>query len=183
MRGRFTSTILALSFTAAAGAAHAETVSVTGISNSSVALGNLIITASPASVKVAAGTGAVSVVSGGAVRIKANGAAPGNAPQQTVTVTCTATAGNCKNTYRIIITQAAVSGQASNISRINVANLTQLSGTVSFSAAPEAAPGQIFTITSTSNAFSASFSIGATVVLNAGAGHTASWSYNVKISP
>lgn len=186
MRRQVTSAIVALASAAAAaaaGAAHAETLSLVSISNSPVAVGNLVITSSPASIKVTAGTGAVSVVSGGAVRVKANGVAPGNVPVQTVTVTCTANPGNCKNTYKILITQAAVSGQAGSISKINVANLTFTMGSGSFSSAPEAAPGQIFTITGNSTSFTATFALGSTVVLNSGAGHTASWSYNVKISP
>lgn len=182
MRRYVTSAIVVLASAAAAGAARAETFTVT-ISNSPVSIGNLVITSSPASVKVAAGTGGVSVVSGGAVRVKANGAAPGNVPVQTVTVACAQSAGNCKNTYKVTITQAGVSGQAASISKINVANLTFAAGSGSFSAAPEAAPGQIFTITGGSNTFTVTFTLGSTVVLNAGAGHTASWSYNVRVAP
>jgi len=175
---------LALAAAAAAGAARAETITVS-ISNSPVSVGNLVITSSPASVKVTAGTGGVSIVSGGAVRIKANGAAPGNASVQTVTVACASNPGNCKNTYKVTITQAAVSGQATSISKINVSNLTFASGNGTFSSTspPEASPGQIFTITGTSNNFTATFALGATAVITAGAGHTASWSYNVRVAP
>lgn len=168
----------------AAGAARAETFNVS-INNTSASVGNLAITSSPAQVRVAAGTGAVSIVSGGAVRLKANGAPPGNAPVQTVTVSCTnvSGAGNCKNTYRVYVTAASVTGQATAVTMINVANLTATSGSVTFSPASEAAPGQIFTLTSSSASFTVTFSVGATVSLSAGAGHSASWSYNVRISP
>jgi hypothetical protein len=174
-----TSTIVALAAAAATGAAHAETVNVT-ISSPSVSVGNLVITSSPASVKVTAGTGGVSVVGGGGVRIKTNGAAPGNVPTQTVTVDCGG-AGNCKKTYRVLITQASVSAPATSISKINVSNIGFTAGTGSFSSAPEAAPGQIFTITPTSNTFTLTFTLGATAVIAAGAGHNASWSYNVQV--
>lgn len=181
--GRYlASAIVALASGLAASAAHAETLTVS-VSNSPVSVGNLVITSSPASVRVAAGTGAVSIVSGGAVRIKANGAAAGNVPAQTVTVACAQTPGNCKTTYKVTITQAAVSGQATSISRINVSNPTFTSGTGTFSSAPEAAPGQIFTITGSSSAFTVTFTLGATAVITAGAGHTASWSYNVRVAP
>jgi hypothetical protein len=176
------SATVGLAVAAAAGAAQAETITVS-ISSAAVSIGNLVITSSPASVKVTAGTGEVSIVSGGAVRIKAAGAAPGAAPVQTVTVQCVGGAGNCKNTYNVLITQAAVAGQAASVSRINVANLTVTQGSATFSSAPEAAPGQIFTITGGSNNFTATFALGSTVVLNAGAGHTASWSYNVRVTP
>jgi hypothetical protein len=171
---------LVLGLMAAAGAARAETVTVS-VSPASVDLGNLIITSSPAQIKVTAGSGAVSVVSGSAVRIKTNGASPANVPAQTVTVSCSGPPSNCKNTYRVTITSAGVTGNATSVTKINVANLSGPAG-VSFSAAPEASPGQIFTINSSANSFTVTFTVGATTMIASTPGHTASWSYNVQVA-
>lgn len=177
---RFAGAALALAL--APGAARAAVFGVS-IANGSASLGNLLITSSPASVRVDAGTGAVSVVSGGAVLLKANGAPAGPAPIQTVTITCTNSSGNCKATYTVSVTVAAVSGQATGVSAINVANLTATAGSVTFSGAAEGPPGQMFTLTSSSASFTVSFAVGATATLVSGSGHSAAWSYNVRISP
>jgi hypothetical protein len=177
-----TSAIVALASAAAAGAAHAEIVNVS-LSSPSVSVGNLVITSSPVSLKVTGG-GVVSIVGGG-VRIKANGVAT-TLPTQTVTVQCGGVT-TCKNAvFKVVITQAAVSGRATSISAINVSNQSFTAGNGSFSAASEAAPGPtpMFTITGgNSNNFTFVFTLGSTVVLGAGAGNTASWSYNVRVAP
>ena len=165
-------------------AAWAETITVDSpsITNSTAAIGNIVLISSSAQLRVAAGTGAVTFPSGTATRISGSGAAP----LQTVTVTCASPPQNCKNTYKVFVSQVSVTGRATGISSVNASNPTAVSGSLSFSAStPEASPSAatpLFTVTSTSNTFSFTFRIGSTATLGAGAGNAAGWTYRVQVT-
>ena len=187
MRGLLTSGVATLGLLAAATAANAETVTVGGISTSSV--GNVVVVSSTAQIKVAAANGAVSFPSGTAVRIKTNGASPGNVPVQIVTVTCVNSPGNCKNLYKVFVSNAGVSGQATSLNAVNFSNPSAVSGLSYSASSGEAAPSAtvpLFTVTSTNNSFSFTFQIGATATVHAIASPNASqntaWNYNVRVS-
>jgi len=172
---------IGLALAGAVQSASAETLTVS-IANDSPDLGNILITTASAQAKVTAGTGAVSFSGGTAVRVKKNGVTPGNIPAQTVTVTCAGT-GNCKKSYGIFITAVSVSGQATSIPLVNVANLTCPTVTCTTPSGTERVPTNatpIITIVSNQNSFSMSFTLGASAVLNKPGGQVASWSYNVR---
>ena len=185
MRGLLTSGVAALGFLAAATAANAETVTVAAISNSPAAIGNVVIISSSAQIKATASSGAVSFPSGTAVRIKTSGVSPTNLPVQTVTVSCnTGGGGNCKHVYRVLVTSAGVTGQATAVSAVNFSN-PSTTDSITFSAlSGEAAPSgttALFTADSNSTTFSFTFRIGATASVTAAGTHAASWSYNVRV--
>lgn len=168
---------LGLALFLGAGASRAENLSISVIP--ALGIGKVVADSSVSRFHVDAATGAVTRVSGTAIRLTAT-----NATVPTVTITCSAPPGNCKKTYTVTITNGTTSsGRSTTIPVFNVSNLSTQAGVTFSSAAPSPAAPLVFSITSTNNTFTASFKLAFDATFNSSAvtGSTA-WTYSVVVN-
>jgi len=159
------------------GASHAENLSISAVP--ALGIGKVVADSSVSRFHVDAATGAVTRVSGTAIRLTAT-----NATVPTVTITCSASPGNCKHTYTVTITNGSTtSGRSTTIPAFNVSNLSTQAGVTFSPAAPSPASPLVFSIVSTNNTFTASFKLAFDATFNSSAvtGSTA-WTYSVVVN-
>lgn len=179
MAGALRKTIssLGLALVFGAGAAQAETLSVSA--PTALGVGKVVADSSVSRFHVDAATGAVTRVSGTAIRLTAT-----NAAVPTVTITCTASPGNCKHTYTVTITNGTTTqGRSTTIPAFNVSDLATQAGVTFSPTAPGPASPLVFSIVSTNNNFTASFKLAFDATFNSSAttGSTA-WTYTVAVN-
>ena len=179
MVGAFRKTILGFGLTLVlgVGASHAENLSISAIP--ALGIGKVVADSSVSRFHVDAATGAVTRVSGTAIRLTAT-----DATVPTVTITCTQSSGNCKKTYTVTITNGTTtSGRSTTIPTFNVSSLSTQAGVTFSPAAPGPAAPLVFSIVSTNNSFTASFKLAFDATFNSSAvtGSTA-WTYSVVVN-
>jgi hypothetical protein len=188
MNGVVSGRICALGLIAAAavaGPACAETVSVTPTTYSHD-LGNILITSGSVQARMDAATGAVTFSNGSAVRIKKNGTPATAVPPQDITIVCdNGNGGNCKHSYRVFITQVAVTPLATSIPLVNVSvpSCSSVNCTINQTDAAPSSSSPFVTIVSNNNTFTVKVRVGASVNINqaSSSNSTAGWSYFIQV--
>jgi len=179
MVGAFRKTILGFGLTLVlgVGVSHAENLSISAIP--ALGIGKVVADSSVSRFHVDAATGAVTRVSGTAIRLTAT-----DATVPTVTITCTQSSGNCKKTYTVTITNGTTtSGRSTTIPTFNVSNLSTQAGVTFSPAAPGPAAPLVFSIVSTNNSFTASFKLAFDATFNSSAvTGSAAWTYSVVVN-